>query len=236
MKSEVRDDSLCHIGDTHDHRFIAVLGENAFGIDEDFVTPRIASDALSGWTVTLVEAGAGDTTLTAADAVGGALLITTDAAENDGANLQANGECFLPSASNSLSFYARFKVSDATQSDFFAGFAPTDTDVLGNLPKRIGFRKVDGSTSISFEYEGTAETVIAGVGTLADNTWIELEFFYDRSSGFVYYYVDGVLKGTVTPGANLPDTELRLSFQFLTGAAAAKTATIDRLRAFQFAR
>jgi hypothetical protein len=236
MQSNIRDDVLCYVGDAHADRIMAVVGDNAVSFDEDWVAPKIVSDAPAGWTVTLVEAGAGESTVTAGAVSGGALVLTTDNAENDGINMCAQGEAFLPSATSSVWFYIKLQASEATQSDLFVGLSQTDTAILGNLPPRVGFRKVDGSASIAFETEGTGTTSISSVATLVADTDIELEFCYDKDSGTLRYYVDGVRKGEITPGANLPTTELTPAIHFLTGAAAAETLTVDRLRAFQIGR
>ncbi len=79
------------------------------------------------WTVT--EVGAGSRALTDID--GGALLITNAAADNDRNELQKLGESFLLTAGKRAFFKARFKVSDATQSDFLIGLAVTDTTLQG---------------------------------------------------------------------------------------------------------
>ena len=213
----------------HSDRIVEIIGEGAFGVDPDFASIAIASNAPSGWTTTLV----GTSTLTRADAVGGAIVLTTGASENDGVNTQIGGEAYKPSATASLYFYTKLAVSEAEQSDLFIGLTITDTAVLTNLGKRIGFRSVDGSAALGFEYEGTAETTIEGVHTLVNDTEVELEFFWDHVNSQVRVYIDGTLKGTYTPGANLPDTEIKPSVNFLTGAGSAETCTIRRLKVVQ---
>ena len=148
-------------------------------------------------------------------------------------NTQIGGEAYKPSATASLYFYTKLAVSEAEQSDLFIGLTITDTAVLTNLGKRIGFRSVDGSAALGFEYEGTAETTIEGVHTLVNDTEVELEFFWDHVNSQVRVYIDGTLKGTYTPGANLPDTEIKPSVNFLTGAGSAETCTISRLKVIQ---
>lgn len=214
---------------SHADRIVEIIGEGAFGVDPDFASIAIATNAPAGWTTTLV----GTSTLTRADAVGGAIVLTTGASENDGVNTQVGGEAYLPSATASLYFYTKLEVSEAAQSDLFVGLSITDTAILTNLGKRIGFRSVDGSAALGFEYEGTAETTIEGIHTLEDATAVELEFFWDHVNSQVRVYVDGTLKGTFTPGANLPDTEIKPSVNFLTGAGSAETCTIYRLKAVQ---
>jgi hypothetical protein len=174
--------------------------------------------------------------VTATDASGGALLLTTDAADNDGINFQMSNESFLPSTAKSLYFGVRLTMSEATQSDIFVGLAVKNTTILASLPVRIGFRSVDASAAIAFESEGAAETTIENVGTLVDATAIVLEFLWDHAAGEARYYVDGVQKGSVLLGTSLPNAEMAPAIHFLTGAASAETCAIDWIRVIQTGR
>ena len=214
---------------------------DAFGTDvvkyvDDFVNVPVddTTGDPTGWTMTVVEAGAGDSTVASANVSGGALLLTTDQNENDGINLQLNGESFKLVSGNPLYFGARLKISDATESDFFIGLAITDTDILGGVTDRIGFQKLDGSTDLKFMLEkDSTETLTAALHTVDTSNMI-LEFYFDGTN--IEVFVDGV--SVATPAVtNLPDDEeLRVSLQLLAGAAAAKTMTVDWIRVFQFGR
>lgn len=227
MQNTVRQDAFVFT-DTHDDRILHAVGSGVTQLDEDFTGTPVASNAPAGWTATLV----GSSTAALAAAVGGTLLITTGASENDGVTLQGPG-LFTPGSSASLCLYARLKVSEATQSDLFVGLSVTDTAPLTNLGKRIGFRSVDGSASVALDVEGDTEVTVAGITVLVDDTYIELEAYWDASSGVLRYYVDGALKGTLAL-TNIPDDAvLRPTIQYLSGSAGAKTATVDRLRVVQ---
>jgi hypothetical protein len=222
--------------DTHHKRIVDAFGPDVVKYVDDFVTLPVddTTGDPTAFTMTVVEAGAGDTTVTSANVAGGALLITTDANENDGANLQLNGESFKLVSGNPLYFGARLKVSDATQSDFFIGLAITDTDILGGVTDRIGFEKLDGSTDLKFMLEkDSTETLSAALATVGTANMI-LEFYFDGTT--VEVFVDGV--SVATPAVtNLPDDEeLRVSLQFLAGSAGAKTCTVDWVRCIQFGR
>lgn len=221
---------------THKQRLIDAIGPDVVKFEDDFVVFKsAAADALVGWTVTLVEGGAGETTVATQDGSGGELLITTDAADNDGANLQVIKESFeLTSGQSAVYFGIRLKSGEATQSDFLAGLCITDTDLLGGLTDGVYFRKVDASTSVSAVTEkDSTETEETGVLTFAADTYYLLEFYFDGSS--VRFYVDGVLVATHT--TNIPDDELLTpSLHFLTGNAAAETMTVDWIRAIQIGR
>lgn len=215
----------------HLKRVIDAIGPDVFKYLNDFMKgPGVDATALGGdWTVTLVNAS----TAVLTDAAGGVLLVTTDTAENDGVNAQALGENFHLGAAGirALYFGARFKISDATQSDFFIGLCDTDTDILGGADDSIGFRKADGSTAVSFVTEkATTETTLAAF--TADTAWHIVEFYYDAEAGSLEVFVDGASLGFVAV-TNLPDEEQRVSFQFLAGAAAAKTLSIDWINVIQ---
>ena len=70
--------------------------------------------AAADWTVTETQAGA---TQALTDGDGGLLLLTNTAADNDLVALQKVGESYRFESGKKLFFEARFKVSNATQSD-----------------------------------------------------------------------------------------------------------------------
>lgn len=222
--------------DTNPLRITDAFGPDAYRVFDDFTNIAVASDAVSNWTVTLVEAGAGETTITRPDASGGTLLITNDAADNDGANLQlTTGESFGFAATNYLTYFGiRFKASEATQSDFLVGLCITDTDLLGGMTDGTYFEKLDGGTGISFTTEkNSTETQTDALATFAADTWTVLEFCGTGSS------ISALINGTVvaTHTTNICDDELLTpSIQFLNGDANSRTMTIDWIRAIGVGR
>lgn len=223
--------------DTHRKRIIHALGADAFGFSEDFAGPGGASaaDTLLGWTTTLVEAGAGESTVAYTDLSGGAILISADAADNDGVNLQRLGEAFSFTSSQRLTYFgARLKISEATQSDILAGLCITDTDLLGGMTDGVYFRKVDASTSLAFVTEkDSSETSTTGVLTVAADTFYVLEFFWDGTT--VEAFVDGVSVATHT--LTVPNDELLTpSLHYLAGTTGGSTCTVDWVRAWQVGR
>lgn len=217
----------------HLKRLIDAIGPDVIKYVEDFVSgPGIDTAFDSDWTVTRVEAGASESTVTRVDGVGGVLRLTTDANEDDGINMQQIGEAFKLTAGALVYFGIRMKLSEATQSDFFAGLAITDTDILGGVTDRIGFEKLDGATAIKAMLEkDSTETLTASLAT-ADTSYHILEFVLDEA-GTVEFFIDGV--SVATPAVtNLPDDEeLRVSLQFLAGATTAKTLDVDWVRCIQ---
>ena len=175
------------------------------------------------WTVTETQAGA---TQALTDGDGGLLLITNTAADNDLVALQKVGESYRFASGKELFFEARFKVSDATQSDVVIGLQITDATPL-DVSDGVFFIKADGSTSVSLlvEKNGTATTT-SSVATMANDTFISLGFYYDGASS-IQYSVDGVVKGTSVT-TNLPDDEdMTVSIAIQNGEAVAKTMTVD---------
>lgn len=222
----------------HMRRVIDAIGPDVIKYVNDFESSGMlaaAADAPPGWVVTLVEGGAGESTITAPDAVGGALLLTTDAADNDGINMQLDGESFELTSDQKLVYFGiRLRSGEATQSDFLVGLCITDTDLLGGMTDGVFFRKVDGSTSVAVVTEkDSSETETAAVLTFAAATDYTLEFFFDGSS--VEFFVDGVSVARHT--LTIPDDEaLTPSVHFLSGNAAIETMQIDWIRAIQIGR
>lgn len=223
----------------HLKRWVDAFGPDVVKVIKDFADgPGIDTAFDDEWTVTRVEGGTGESTITRVDGVGGLARITTDNVENDGINAQLIGEAFELTADQYLYFGAfGVTLSDATQSDFFLGLAITDTDILGGVTDRIGFEKLDGATALKCMVEkDSTETLSASLATLADATPFDIEFFWDGPNNRVEFFVNGA-SASVPAVTNLPnDEQLRLTWQFLAGAAAIKTMDIDRLTLIQIGR
>ena len=196
---------------------------------EEFVDfPMLAAGTPAAYTTTLVNASS----VALVDGnLGGAAVFTSAGAENDGAQIQALGEAFLPTSTNQIYFGAKLQVSNATQCDFLAGLCITDTTTLGGMTDGIYFRKVDETTTCNFVVEtGSAETETAAQVMVAATDYI-FEFWWNGSA--LNFYVDGVLTGT--PAITyIPTAEyLTPTLAFLTGSADARTMTVSWMRAGQ---
>ena len=214
---------------TYPARPYKLVGPDANILIEEFVDlPMLAAGTPAAYTTTLVNAS---TTALVGGNLGGALLITTAGTEDDGAQMQALGEAFLPTSSNQIYFGIKLQVSAATESDFLVGLAITDATALGGLTEGIYFRKVDGATTCNFVVEsGSTETATAAVTVVAATDYI-LEWWWDGAA--LTFYVDGVLTGTPAI-TNIPTTEyLTPTIAFLTGANAAITMTASWMRCGQ---
>lgn len=182
--------------------------------------------AAGDWTVTESQAGATQA-LTAGD--GGLLLLTNSAADDDLNALQKNPAAWTFTAGKKTFFRCRFKVSDATQSDVVIGLQVVDATPL-DVSDGIYFLKADGSTNVSVicrKNATTGSTSASAITTLADDTFVELGFYYDGESK-VYYEVNGSVKGSLDGSSSyLPDTTCTVSFAIQNGEAVAKTMTVD---------
>lgn len=193
-----------------------------YGYFNDFMTY-----ASGDWTITTTEAGSGNASEALTSQAGGALLLTNDDADNDLDFLQLKGESFKLSSSKRAYFSARFKVSDATQSDFVMGLQITDTTPLATTDG-VFFIKDDGDTNLDFIVEkDSTSTDTTAIHTMADDTFVTVAWFIDPDASKVFYSVNNAEPVSVV-NTNLPDDEeLTVSFGIQNGAAAAKTMTID---------
>lgn len=178
------------------------------------------------WTVTEIGAGG---TQALGDADGGVLVLTTDTLDDDQVTLQKVGESFLLATGKKSFFKARFKVEDATQSDFQIGLVVTDTTPL-DATDGVYFQKDDGDALLDVycrKDATTGSTSVAGIHTVVSDTYLSVAWYYDGVNE-VKYFVNDVHKGTLTAtSAFLPDTELTVSMSIKNGEAGAIAMTVD---------
>jgi len=160
------------------------------------------------------------------DADNGILRITNAAADNDSSFQRLQGEAFLMEAGKQAWFAARWKVSDAIQSDVIMGLQITDTTPL-DVSDGIFFIKSDGAATLDLLVEkNNTATTTAAVATLVDDTYIETSFFYNGRDEVQIFINDVKVATSVT--TNLPDDEvLTVSFGVQNGEAVAKIMDID---------
>lgn len=192
----------------------------------------------ANWTITTTEAGAGSATeAVSAGADGGVLVVTNDAADDDADFFQATGvasgstvETFKWESAKKMYMAMRFKISDATQSDFVFGLVLTDTAPLAHTDGFV-FTKADGSAALAFAATKNSTTsTVSAVATLANDTWTKIEAFYDGggSGGKWRIKVDGVPSGKLAVTSNFcDDEELAVTFGIQNGEAVAKILSVD---------
>jgi len=202
-----------------------------FGNFSHFVGPEEyqSTTAMNGFTVTADGAG----TIVLLDRVGGWLQLLAGVVEGQGVNLQQAHETFLPAADRDIHFGCRIELDDATESQWFAGLAITDTDVdVGTIPADIvGYWSHDGDLNLDFQAQSTASGVIAAVDTgqdLADNTAIELGFTIHGITD-IHTWINGREDTTayVNTVANIPITEMAMVFSHRTGEGVTNSMKID---------
>jgi hypothetical protein len=191
----------------------------------------------SDWVITTTEGGSGAATEALGDGDGGLLVVTNDDADDDSDEFQWAGgsggviESFKYEATKGLYFKTRFKVNDATQSDFAVGLVITDTTVIDGTTDGIFFRKADGATSIELVIEKDSTETTVSCGDAADDTFMTLGFYYDPRIRKFSVYKDNVKVGSAV-NTNAPyDEELAVTFAIQNGAAAAKVMTMDYISA-----
>ena len=237
MHSKWVNGNLVYYNDLREDKWIDAIGPTVRKYYDDFVGPSpLGADNADplGWIVTALTGDAGAGTLTAANESGGALLITTDATEDDGINVTWNNEAFLLEVGSPTYFGTKLKVSDADAVDLFVGMCITDTEMWGGISDGIYFLSADATAACTGICElNTAASTAVSYGTLGNGTYHTLEFYYDGVTT-VRMYFDDVLIETVTATANIPiDEELTFALELLAGATAAATCTIDWIRVIQ---
>jgi len=180
-----------------------------------------------GWIMTENGGSGGQGTT---DAAGGIFAMYPHTDDDDNVQIQWNSENFALAATKPLWFEARVKLSDAIQSDMVVGLCVTDTSLTTAMSDGVYFRKDDGNTSLDFVTEATSsETETSAVGTMTDDTYVRLGFWYDGTT--VRAYVDGVLVASHT--TTITAVELAVSFAVQNGEGAAKTMSIDYFKVVQ---
>lgn len=164
------------------------------------------------------------------DAKGGvAILSSVSTTANEGGNVVHNGvaagttgEKFIASADSEIFFEARVKLDGTfanSQVDVFVGLTEQKTKIIGtsanDSANYIGFEHYDNDLALDFgnEKAGT-NTATAGLGTIADGTWLKLGF-HVKGVDKITPYVDGVKKTAIT--TNIPIVEMTPGFCLHTG-------------------
>jgi hypothetical protein len=208
--------------------------------DFDRYNPDMATTpvAYGNWLTTIIDAGAGTTTVEITDAANGVMLITTAGNEDDGAMLQWQGgnaasvaETFTFVAGKRVWFACRFQMSEVTQSDFICGLAIADTTPL-DATDGVFFIKADGAATLALtEKIVTPLSESVTVATLVAATWYDFAFEYNGVDAITAYLKDstsGVWNAVGKVGVSaLPTTELAVTVGFQNGDANARTCLID---------
>ncbi len=188
------------------------------------------------WEFTVTEAGAGDAVIALQDTQGGVVRISNDANDNDKVVAAKNGESFKFVSGKKTWFRAKFAVNDVDDVDAFMGLViQTATDPVGTAPTDgVFFRllEADGDGGLDLVVTKNSTATTQAVATMADDTLIDVAFYYDGDDSIeVYANDDHIASVAVT---NLPDDEeLSVFFAIQNGAAAIDYMDIDFIYAAQ---
>lgn len=176
------------------------------------------------WVLTTTELGAGSASEVVTDEDGGILLITNDAADNDADFFQSKGELYKFESGKKFYCEFRFKISEATQSDFVFGLQVRDTTPLA-VTDGVFFSKDDGDALLDFHsIAASVDSAALAVATVT-TAYAKYAFYYDGATR-VQAAVNDVIVGELTQ-ITPPTTELTVSFGIQNGEAVAKTMSVD---------
>jgi len=236
---------LGNMGQLDPTKFITLFEDFADVNSFPLVASGLAAASNATWVFTVTEAGAGNAASAVADLDGGAVSLTTDAADNDLIFVQATNACFKPTANKKMWFKARFGITDANanaasinETEWYAGLMVRDTDPLSStagdgVTDGIFFMSEDGTQNIYLHCQkdasaGQLSTLLTQ--TLTVNTQTEFAFYFDGTR-YINVYINGAevktIDLTTTLATYLPDTVLNVSFGIKNGEAVAKVLTID---------
>ena len=180
--------------------------------------------------------GGGNSTAVVTDLAGGALLITTDNAISDGCQMQLGhghggvGENVHMNGVQHTYFGVEFAINDVDKVGCLFGVCITDTDCIGAVSDGLYFRSAVDSGALTFVAEKNSTENENAAATLADDTYVTAEFYYNGTD--VKAYIDGALVATIlATNASFPDDEiLRMTMECVTGETTANTCTIKWVR------
>jgi len=188
------------------------------------------------WVITATSVGAGTSAAAQSDTyIGGAVVITNAANENDSLWLQQSHdggtndlEGWRMQAGKKAWFKAKFQGDDVDQTSFIIGIHTAATDPLDTPPTDgIWFQSNDGNDLINLHImKNSIVTSASNIGSLTDATDVEVGFYWD-GVGTIKYYVDDVEKGTLSSGTIPDDEYMAISFGCQNGEAVANTMTTD---------
>lgn len=238
---------LAALGCPDPTKFITLFEDFASINSFPLATSGLAAASNGTWTITVTEGGAGDAASAVADVDGGAITLTTDAADNDLIFVQHTNEAFKPASGKKMFFKAKFGITDANanaasilNTEWYFGLMIRNTDPLSStagdgVTDGIFFMSEDGTQDIYLHCQknattGQISTLLADTLTVATQT--EFAFYFDGNR-YIEVFKDGVKTKTIdlttTLATYLPDTELTVSFGVKNGEAVAKVLTLDYL-------
>jgi hypothetical protein len=185
----------------------------------------------------LTETAAGSTEALSVTGDGGWLVITNVAAgAADEASIQWSGgnaaaiTPFTWVSTKDFFLAARLKVSDATNTALLVGLASIDTTPVASLPTDgIYFYKAAASTSLLASVRKAGASTSVTLGTMANDTFVDVAFMYTAADGYWRAYLNDVLIGTITTASVSPTNPVTKTIGLLNASAVAHVLTVDNL-------
>lgn len=169
-----------------------------------------------------VTAAGGTVAATAANGSGGRILFTTGAVAANFAEIQLSTAGFQYTAGKRLAYLARIRVASATTSSLIAGLIGTSATPFTSVADGIYFFKAAASNILQLiVMSGSAQIgTIANVGTLADNTDIDIGFYFNRL-GDIKVFTGANLEGVKRQNTALLGPDYALPASSLSAAMTA---------------
>lgn len=165
----------------------------------------------------------GSVTNSAAAGDGGWVTLVNSAANNDLNSIQIPRANFAIVAGQDAWFKARLKVSNATNANLLIGLIQTTTTPF-TVTDGVYIRKNAATTTMTGNTTKSSATSSVNIGTMANDTFLNVGFHYTGSS--IIFYVNNSVVGSI-PQTNLPTAALTLTIAETNGTAAAITTTVD---------
>lgn len=230
-------DALVFHAEGNEARWLDAVGTNVVKFELETGTP---TDDTTGdptrFVDTVVEAGAGDSTVVNSATAGEKLLITDAANEFDGACLTLKGEAFKLTASTPFYFGAKIKSSRA-DADFLLGVAETLTAYLAAAAHTVIAANLEGAffgvntteAVKAMVYKNNALSSSADAVSALDTSAHIYEIYWDGE--YVNFYYDGTL--VTQTKTTLADGDLTPVLHFRNGSANVTTCTVSWMRCIQ---
>jgi hypothetical protein len=193
---------------------------------EDLYDPNIAVVLRENWQSYDPTATTGDWVLTQATtgtaaistaAPGTLELDSNSTTSTQGAQIQRTKSCFIPAAGKDIWAEFQIKIVDTFDKvELFVGLAEIDTTVIAtsavSTSNHIGWQCVTDNGVLLFDTEKATAGATAAAATIAEDTWIQLGFYYDGTADTIQQYVNGVATGSAVATANIPKVALYPTF------------------------
>lgn len=191
----------------------------------------IVTDQVEATTYKWKETSSGSgTPLAVQDEQGGVAKSLNGAGDNNFYFYESANELVVPTSGKNIWFECEFKVSDATQSDWFIGLCArlATGNLFDDRLDSAGFKSEDGDAYVDCENGVAGDARISTEEyTMLDNTWTKMGFRYNGSQFFYFIGDTDTYKAVHT--SKIPTTEMCVSFGCRNGEAVAKSISVRKI-------